>query len=79
MVISHYHQSTQTDFSAANCEHQSTQKERSVNHVGIVTDGEVEMPQFGVEQIKDDNQAVKFCTGFVTFAHATNLLWCKEK
>ena len=34
-----------------------------------MTDGEVEMPPFSIEQIKDDNQAIKFYTGFVTFAH----------
>lgn len=34
-----------------------------------MTDGEVEMPPFSVEQIKDDDQAIKFYTGFVTFAH----------
>ena len=34
-----------------------------------MTDGEVEMPSFSVEQIKDDDQATKFYTGFVTFVH----------
>lgn len=55
-----------------------------------MTDGEVEMPPFDVEQIKDDDQAIKFYTGFVTFAHlmtcfhflvpaATNLCYGSRK
>lgn len=34
-----------------------------------MTDGEVEMPPFSAEQIKDDDQAIKFYIGFVTFTH----------
>ena len=64
------HRSTQTDFSTIlkhQLDHQCTQTDVSVNHVGTMTDGEVEMPPFSIEQIKDDNQAIKFYTGFVTF------------
>ena len=64
--------STQTDFSTIlehQLDHQSTQTDVSVNHVGTITDGEVEMPPFSVEQIKDDDETIKFYTGFVTFAH----------
>lgn len=34
-----------------------------------MTDGEADIPPFSVEQIEDDDQAIKFYTGFVTFAH----------
>ena len=65
----HDHQSTQTDFSTLGHNDQSTQTDCEVNHVGTMTDGEADIPPFSVEQIKDDDQAVKFYTGFVTFAH----------
>ena len=68
----HEDRSTQTDFSTIlehQLDHQSTQTDVSVNHVGTMTDGEVEMPPFSVEQIKDDDEAIKFYVGFVTFAH----------
>ena len=58
--------STQTDFSTIlghQLDHQSTQTDVSVNHVGTITDGEVEMPPFSVEQIKDDDEAIKFYRG----------------
>ena len=49
--------------------HQSTQTDRDVSHVGTMTDGEVDIPPFSIEQIKDDDQAIKFYTGFLIFAH----------
>ena len=48
------HQSTQTEFSTLNKSHQSVQTDCDVNHVGTMTDGEVEIPPFSVEQIKHD-------------------------
>lgn len=63
------HQNTQTEFSTLDKSHQSTQTDCDVNHVGTMTDGEVEVPPFCVEKIKDDDQAIKFYTGFVTFVH----------
>ena len=87
------HQSTQTDFSTIlehQLDYQCTQADVSVNHVSTMIDGEVEMPPFSMEKIKDDNQAIKFYTGFVTFAHlmacfnflgpaATNLCYGAKK
>ena len=82
------HQSTQTEFSTLGKSHQSTQTDRYVSHVGTMTDGEVDIPPFSVEQIKDDDQAIKFYTGFYTFAAAcfyflgpavTNLCYGQKK
>ena len=68
-TIGYDHQSTQTEFSALDKSHQSTQTDHDVSHVGTMTDGEVDVPPFSIEQIKDDDQAIKFYTGFLTFAH----------
>ena len=90
-TCSHGHQSMQTDFNTLGRNNQSIQTDCDVNHVDTMTDGEADIPPFSVEQIKDDDQAIKFYTGFVTFAHMMAcfhfsgaccykfVLWYKEK
>lgn len=64
-IIGYDHQSTQTEFSTLGKSHQSTQTDCDVSHVGTMTDGEVDIPPFSIEQIKDDDQAITFYTGFL--------------
>ena len=50
--------------------HKETQTTCYVQHRGTITDdSEADATPFRLEQIKDDDQAVKFYTGFPTFLH----------
>lgn len=51
-------------------DHKDTQTECYVQHCGTITEiCETEVTPFRLEQIKDDDQAIKFFTGFPTFLH----------
>jgi len=48
---------------------QATQIDCLTNNVATMTDISTDVPAWDVEHIKDDDDAIKFNTGFLTFAH----------